>query len=334
MPVRGHKYSDVAGTVHRTVKIPYFCFRMKKILVVYYTQTGQLNQAVRATLAPLENRSDVSIQYEQIRPVTPYPYPWKYMEFFDVFPETVHGVPCELQPLHVNENEDFDLIVVAYQPWYLSVCIPINSFLQSAAAKKLLAGKPVVTILACRNMWLNGQEKMKLQLKNLNANLVGNITYVDSSANLISLITVLAYVLGGVKERFLNIFPKYGVSAEYLQTHAGSFGEAILKHLAVGNYETLQPELVSLGAVKIKSNLMLLEGRGKVLFPLYANYISKKGTAGSDDRRTRVRIFGIVLPTGILILSPIITVISRLAPLLFPSKIKKEIDYYSQNSLR
>lgn len=307
---------------------------MKKVLVVYYTQTGQLNQAVRATLAPLENRRDVSIRYEQIKPVTPYPYPWKYTEFFDVFPETVHGVPCELQPLSLDENEQFDLVVIAYQPWYLSICIPINSFLQSAAAKKLLAGKPVVTILACRNMWLNGQEKMKAQLNKLQAHLVGNITYVDSSANLISLITVLAYVLGGVKDRFMKIFPKYGVSENYLQTHAGKFGNSILKHLQTGDYTHLQQELVSQGAVRIKSNLLLLEGRGKVLFPIYANYISKKGTAGSAERKGRVRAFGIVLPTAILLLSPVITIISRLAPILFPAKMKKEIDYYSQNSLR
>jgi hypothetical protein len=309
-------------------------FPMKKILVIYYTQTGQLNNALRATLAPFENQPDVKVQYEQIKPVTPYPYPWRYTEFFDVFPETVHGVPCELQPLSVDPNEQFDLVIVAYQPWYLSICIPINSFLKSPEAKKLLAGKPVVTVLACRNMWLGSQEKMKLQLKNLNAHLVGNITYVDSSANLISLVTVLAYVLGGVKDRFLKIFPKYGVSQEYLQTNAPKFGSIIKNHLLANDYTTLQKELVDLGAVHIKSNLLLLEGRGRVLFPLYANYISKKGTAGSADRKGRVRVFGIVLPTAILILSPIITIISRLAPLLFPSKIKKEIDYYSQNELR
>ena len=307
---------------------------MKKILVIYYTQTGQLSNALRATLAPFENQPAVQIQYEQIKPVETYPYPWKYTEFFDVFPETVHGIPCELQPLSVDPNEQFDLVIVAYQPWYLSVCIPINSFLQSEAAKKLLAGKPVVTILACRNMWLGSQEKMKLQLKNLKANLVGNITYVDASANLISLITVLAYVLGGVKDKFLNIFPKYGVSQEFLDANAPKFGTAIKQHLLANDYSTLQKELVELGAVTVKSNVMMLEGRGRVLFPLYANYISKKGTAGSAERKGRVRVFGIVLPTAILILSPIITIISRLAPLLFPSKIKKEIEYYSQNSLR
>jgi hypothetical protein len=311
-----------------------FTSPMKKVLVVYYTQTGQLNQAVRATLAPLENQPDITIHYEQIRPVTAYPYPWGYTEFFDIFPETVHGVPCELQPFSAKVNEDYDLIVIAYQPWFLSICVPINSFLQTSQAQQLLAGKPVVTILACRNMWLGAQEKMKVQLKKLQANLVGNIAYVDASANLISLITVLAYVLGGVKGRYLKIFPKYGVSEQYLQTNGPKFGAVIKQHLDATEYSTLQKKLVDLEAVRVKSNLMLLEGRGRVLFPLYANYISKKGTAGSADRRGRVRIFGIVLPTAILILSPIITVISRLAPILFPSKIKKETDYYSQNSLR
>lgn len=307
---------------------------MKKVLVVYYTQTGQLNQAVRATLAPLEQQAGITVDYEQIKPVKAYPYPWSYTAFFDIFPETVHGVACELQPFSDKVDKEYDLVVIAYQPWFLSICVPINSFLQSAAAKKLLAGKPVVTILACRNMWLGAQEKMKLQLQKLQASLVGNIAYVDASANLISLITVLAYVLGGVKDRYLKIFPKYGVSEQYLQTYGPKFGAAIKQHLEVNQYTSLQAELVALGAVRVKSNLMLLEGRGRVLFPLYANYISKKGTAGSAERRGRVRVFGIVLPTAILILSPVITVISRLAPLLFPSKIKKETDYYSQNSLR
>jgi hypothetical protein len=149
----------------------------------------------------------------------------------------------------------------------------------------------------------------------------------------VSLITVFAFVLGGVKDKFLGIFPKYGVKEEDL-AKAPVYGEKILNNLRSNNYSTLQEQLVQEGAVTIKSNLMLLEGRGRVLFPLYANYISKKGTAGSADRRLRVRIFGIVLPTAILILSPIITIASRLAPLIASKKIKKEVSYYSGNSLR
>ena len=307
---------------------------MKNILVVYYTQTGQLDKAVRATLAPLQKDADIQVHYTLVHPTIAYPYPWTYMQFFDVFPETVHGIPCELKPIDIDSTIHYDLVVIAYQPWFLSVCIPINSFLQTEQAKKILKGKPVVTILACRNMWLNGQEKMKQHLLRLEAKLVGNITYVDTSANLVSLITVLAFVLGGVKEKFLGFFPKYGVSDDALNNEAPVFGEIIKKHLFTGVYDTQQQELVDAGAIHIKSNLLLMEGRGKALFPLYANYISKKGPLGSKKRRMRVRIFGIVLPTAILLLSPIITLVSRLAPLLFPSKIKKEITYYSQNTLR
>jgi hypothetical protein len=307
---------------------------MKKVLVIYFTQTGQLNSAVRSTLQPLENDPNIRVDYEEIKPLHDFPYPWSYMQFFDAFPETVHGTPCALKPTAFDPKENYDLVVVAYQPWFLSICIPINSFLLSAAAKEVLKDKPVVTIIACRNMWLNGQEKMKAHLKHLGANLVGNITFVDKAPNLVSLVTVFAFALGGVKDKFLGIFPKYGVSEEELQTKAPEYGKIILSHLKSGDYSSQQSELVQAGAISIKSNLLLLEGRGKALFPLYANYISKKGTAGSEERRTRVRIFGIVLPTAILILSPIITIISRLAPVLFPAKIRKQMEYYSQNSLR
>lgn len=306
---------------------------MKKVLVVYYTQSGQLNEAVRATLAPFENSADVSVHYENIKPVTPFPFPWRYMEFCEVFPETVTGVTCELQPFSFNADENYDLIIIAYQSWFLSISIPINSFLKTVEAKKVMKNKPVVTIIACRSMWLKSQEKIKLHLKELKANLVGNITFVDRAPNLISIVTVLAFVLTGERGKFLGIFPKYGVSEDDLK-EAPKFGEIVLKHLKTGAYSNQQKELVEAGAVLIKPNLMLLEGRGSAMFPIYAGFILKKGNSGDLNRRGRVRSFGILLPIGMLILSPVITIVSRMAPLFASKKIKSEIEYYSQNSLR
>lgn len=307
---------------------------MKKVLVIYYTQTGQLERAIKATLAPLEANPAVEVHYEYLQPEISYPYPWTYTRFFDLFPECVQGKPCALKPTAIDPAVDFDLIVLAYQPWFLSICIPVNSFLQSEQAQRLLKDKPVVTIIACRNMWLNAQEKMKKQLLQLGAKLEGNIVFADPSANLISLITVLAFILGGVQKRFLGIFPKYGVADEELKGKAPAYGNTVLKHLQEGDYAGMQTELNSAGAVQVKANLLLMEGRGKALFPIYADYISKKGRAGTSERKTRVRIFGIVLPLAILILSPIITIVSRLTPLLFASGMQREKNYYAQNGLR
>lgn len=306
---------------------------MKRVLVVYFSQTGQAKLALDSVLKPFEANTNYQLDYLLIKPKKVFPYPWSYTEFFDIFPETVQGVPCELEPLNIDSAVNYDLVVIAYQPWFLSVCVPINSFLQTVEAKLLLANKPVITIINCRNMWLGAQEKMKKQLLHLKANLVGNITFVDRSSNLVSLITVLAFVLKGTKENFMGIFPKYGVTEKDL-IHAPKFGEIILNNLETNQLQNIQPQLNQQGALDIRGNLLLMEGRGKALFPLYANYISKKGTQGSEQRKTRVRIFGIVLPTCILLLSPVITIISRLAPLLAKKKFDKEIAYYSQNSLR
>ncbi len=306
---------------------------MKKVLVIYFTQTGQAKQSLDAVLKPFEEDTNYQLDHLLIKPKQAFPYPWSYTQFFDAFPETVNGIACELEPIAIDPKTDYDLVVIAYQPWFLSICIPINSFLQTPEAKQLLTNKPVVTIINCRNMWLGAQEKMKKQLLNLKANLVGNITFVDRSANLVSLVTVLAYVLKGTKENFMGIFPKYGVTEKDL-AHAPVFGNIILNNLEKGSLQNIQPELNQQGALDIRGNLLLMEGRGRALFPLYANYISKKGTQGSEQRKTRVRIFGIVLPTAILILSPIITILSRLAPVLARKKFSKEIAYYAQNSLR
>ena len=306
---------------------------MKKILVIYFSQTGQAKQALDATLKPFIENPNYALDYQLIKPKKVFPYPWSYTEFFDIFPEAVQGIPCEIEPLTIDTSINYDLIIIAYQPWFLSVCVPINSFLQSLHAKQLLANKPVVTIINCRNMWLGAQEKMKKQLLNLQANLIGNITFVDRSANLVSLITVLAFVLKGTKENFMGIFPKYGVTSKDLEK-APVFGNLIMTYLENNQLQKLQPALNSKGALDIRGNLLLMEGRGKALFPLYANYISKKGTQGSDQRKTRVRIFGIVLPIAILLLSPVITIISRIAPLIAKRKFNKEIVYYSQNTLR
>ena len=306
---------------------------MKHILVIYYSQTGQAKQVLDASLRPFSGNPAYSLHYHLVKPKTAFPYPWSYTQFFDAFPETVHGVPCELEPLAIDESISYDLVVIAYQPWFLSICVPISSLLQTEQARRVLAGTPVVTIINCRNMWLGAQEKMKQRLLDVNARLVGNITFVDRSANLISLVTVLAHVLKGTKDKYLGIFPKYGVSEQDI-LKGPEFGAIIQKNLESGSLEKIQPELNAAGALDIRGNLLLMEGRGRALFPLYANYISKKGSAGSAQRRTRVRIFGIVLPTAILILSPIITILSRLAPLLARKKFGKEIAYYSQNTLR
>ncbi len=171
----------------------------KKVLVVYYSQTGQLREIVNSVIAPLKASSEVTLTFEEIRPKTPFPYPWTSDEFFQAMPESVRGIACELQPLSLNGQENFDLIIVAWQPWYLSPSIPIHAFFQHETAKKLLSGKPVITIIGSRNMWIMAHERIREYLKSMQAKLVGNIVLYDKAPNLLSVISIIRWLFTGKK---------------------------------------------------------------------------------------------------------------------------------------
>ena len=85
---------------------------MKKVLVVQYSQTGQLKDIVNSVLGPLTSDKTLKIDTLTLQPQPDYPFPWTTQRFCDVFPESVAGVPCELAPLNIEPEAGYDLIVV------------------------------------------------------------------------------------------------------------------------------------------------------------------------------------------------------------------------------
>ena len=120
---------------------------MKKILVLYYSQTGQLTEIVNSITTELRYNNDVELVFEEIRPKEPYPFPWTGEQFFQAFPESVKEIPCKLNPVSFDTETHFDLVILAYQVWFLSPSIPISSFLQTGEAKNILNGRPTITII-------------------------------------------------------------------------------------------------------------------------------------------------------------------------------------------
>jgi len=97
---------------------------MKRVLVVYFSQSGQLARVARSLVSPLAEADDMALVEEVLRPIRPYPFPWSFWSFLEVMPETVLLEPPPLQPLAVRAEERFDLIVLAYQVWYLAPPAP------------------------------------------------------------------------------------------------------------------------------------------------------------------------------------------------------------------
>ena len=302
---------------------------MKNVLVVHYSQSGQLTEILDNILFPILQSEEVDVTHLKLEMEKDFPFPWPKDEFFDVFPETFLQIPSKLKPISQDIiNQTFDLIILGYPVWYLTPSLPTNSFLMSAEGKKLLSNTPVITVIGCRNMWIMAQEKVKKLLKNCNAQLVGNIALVDRHINHISVVTITKWMFTGEKKRFLGFFPKPGVSQKDID-ESTKFGNIILPHLLEGDYSTLQDDLLKKGAVVIKPFLITVDKRANIIFGKWSNLIHSKSKKGGNKRRLLVKFFNFYLIFAIWVIAPIVFILFLFTYFPLLGKIKKEKYYYS-----
>lgn len=302
----------------------------KNILIIYYSQTGQLEDIVKNVARPFEVRKEeYDVTYYNIKLKEDFPFPWPGDVFFNTFPESYLQIPKEIfPPSDEILNKKYDLILFGYQVWYLTPSIPIISFLKSGFAEKIMKDTDVVTISGTRNMWMLSQEKLKVYLKNLGAKLVGNIALVDRHDNYTSVLTILRWLTTGQKEKS-GILPAAGVSDEEI---AGSvkYGNIIEKHFSSGNLSGLQPDLVKNGAVEIRPFLVRVEKVGNKIFTVWSNLIIKK----KEKRPLLIKFFKVYLMAAIWIISPVVLVLHLLTTPIFWFKRQKQKTYLQGINLK
>lgn len=299
---------------------------MKKILVVYYTQSGQLRRILAALLRPLEASGKASITYEELRPKTAHPFPWKPFTFMDVQPESVLEVPQELELPGFDPAEDYDLIVLAYQVWFLSPSIPINSFLGSAVARRCMKDRPVVTVIGCRNMWLMAQERVKQRLNDLSARLVLNLPFIDRAPNAVSVFTIVAWMLTG-RQNYFRTLPRAGVSDADI-AGAARAGEAILEFLELPA-DRRPPDLFARIPAEVDPRLIGVEKRARKIFEVWARLIRSRGAPGNRSRNLWVRVFMVYLVLVIAIIFPLTYVVYRIQRIVNSKGLRDEVRYFS-----
>ena len=181
-------------------------------------------------------------------------------------------------------------------------------------------------------MWLNAQERVKEYLQKAGARLVGNIVLKDTSPNLVALITVLRWQFKGKKEA-TALLPPAGVQEKDI-VESVRFAEPIAKVLENRQWDTLQPQLVEIGAVDLLPNLILLEDRGIRAFRYWSKFISAKGGPGALERQGRVSMYRGLLLIVIFVLSPIAKITSVFKLALNKGKLQEDVKYYKGINLR
>lgn len=295
----------------------------KKILLIHYSQSGQLSRMAAEFAAPLQ-AGGVQVDCVNLEPQQAYPFPWPFWRFFNAFPETVHLQPA---PIHAPQipDEDYDAVVIAYTVWFLSPAQPVTAFLQRAETRALLAGKPVITIIGCRNMWLMAQEKMKTLLEANGAKLIGNIVKTDACGTAASFITTPAWMLTGDKQYFKSL-PAAGI-AEHDIADMARFGAKLRDVLNAGGVlnETL---FRNMGAAKVDEKLILSEKAGARSFYLWGKLLMKAGRVSPLLRRVLLAVYIVFLITLILTVVPITALVKTLLKPLLRPWLNRQKQYY------
>ncbi len=296
---------------------------MKNILVVNYSQSGQLNEIIDQFLIPFQPET---VERLEIFPAKPFEFPWTSDEFFDKMPECVQEEPIELRPLYFG-SERYDLIVLGYQPWFLSPSLPTTALLHNPGFKSRVMDTPIVTVIGGRNMWLNSQESIKKLIADAGGKLVGNIPLMDRVSNLVSAVTILHWMLTGRKDRKWGIFPKPGVSDQDIES-ASRFGAIVKKAYEQRQYENLQREIMATGLINIPTDILFIEGRAKKLFRIWAKLIKTKGTT-PEKRKRLVGFFKYYLLVALFMVAPVLVTAYRLLIAPFAANaIKKKKEYF------
>ena len=303
----------------------------KRVLVVHYSQTGQLDRVVQSVAAPLLKDDSLQVDYLPIKPVDAFPFPWPFLRFINTFPESAHQVPCALDLQIEHLQPRYDLVILAYQVWYLAPSIPISSFLQSDLAARLLADTPVVTVIACRNMWLQAQEKVKAHLHRCGARLVGNIALVDAAGSIASFFATPLWVLTGRKgPHWFGLVPAAGVSQQDVDG-AQRFGE-VLRQRLLGGTAMEGDVLQGLNAAPVNDKLILSEKVGTRSFYLWGKLFLACGGPDSMMRKPLAALYTVFLLLMIITVVPITAVLKLLFSPLLKKRIARQKAYYAGTS--
>ena len=299
---------------------------VKKVLIVQYSQSGQLTDVVSSVIGPIDAADNIEVQTLTLVPKTRYPFPWPLISFFNIFPECIYLDPPQLQPIEIDKNQKFDLVILAYQVWFLAPSLPITAFLKSDDGKRLLSDTPVITLIGCRNMWVMAQQAVEKLLKEAKASLIDNIVLTDQGSTLASFITTPRWVLTGKRNAFLGL-PAAGIAEEQIK-NAKRFGAAILEALTKNEEKNKKPILTGLGAANVDISLVQSEKAGYRSFRIWGKLLRSIGKPTNPLRKLILLLYIVFLVSLILTVVPLTMTLQKLMRPVFKKKYQLLKEHY------
>jgi hypothetical protein len=292
---------------------------VSRILVIHYSQSGEVERAAEAFVGPLEMEGH-EVTFAPISPMATYPFPWRSVRrFFDAMPESVLGVPPEVQPPAFDPAERYDLVILAYPVWFLSPAPAIQGLLQMPHAA-VLRDTDVVTLTVCRSMWQRASERMKTLLVAVGARHIDNVVVTHQGSPLATFVSTPRALLFGKRDRLMGIFPEAGASNDDLERvrRLGEVAASALGRDRRPGTSLLEGE----PAVRVVRWLIVPELFASYVFVGWASAIRRLGAIHLGLRAIGVYGFAFALVLMILVVLPVTIVGTAIVSPLLRARIE------------
>ncbi|MBB5916010.1 hypothetical protein BJY24_004922 [Nocardia transvalensis] len=187
---------------------------VRRAVVFHYSQTGQLTETVEAFIQPLR-AAGWEIRRVDVAPVHPYPFPWSLRRFFGIFPDCVDptaAIDLRTPPEELTTDPS-ELVILGYQIWFLAPSLPIRTLLNRGP--HLVAGRNVLSVIACRNMWYSAALEVHRRLGRLGARHLGAVVATDTRPQFVTIASTLRWLLHGKRDG--AVLGRAGVSEAELE---------------------------------------------------------------------------------------------------------------------
>jgi len=199
--------------------------RKPSVLFVFYTHTAQSRRVADAMASVLRERGcDVwmaGIEFTDPRyagKFDRFPFRHAVLDLLAVLPAQVRRSTGQIRVPDVAREGDYDLVCFGSPTWFFTTNMPLRSYLKSAEAGKVLAGKRFAAYVVCRRYWsINLKEVRKLGTAQGGAYADGT-HFQFAGGQIRSLLSLISYFgQGEMRERYLGVkIPPTNLKPDFL----------------------------------------------------------------------------------------------------------------------
>jgi menaquinone-dependent protoporphyrinogen IX oxidase len=184
-----------------------------RVLLVYYSFTGQVDR-VASVLAETFAATGWTVSVAQIE-ITDARYASRFSSFpmRRPIPEIVGMLPAQLRrtigEIHIppeGQHGKYDLVVVGSPTWWLTTSLPIRSYLESPAARRVLEHTRFAAFSVSRRYWRGNLKAMRALGERAGGTWVAETHFTAAGGQVGSMLSWLAYMKRGAPQvRVLGI---------------------------------------------------------------------------------------------------------------------------------